>query len=124
MWHIQRPVVILSVRIKVRGFFFKKVPHAAALPRRHPAAPCRLVSKRLSSHPAPPGCPHDPAPPIVFDLDGTLIDTAPDLLASLNHCLAAEGMAPVQASELLRFVGMGARVIDPACVCGQPARSR
>jgi len=50
-------------------------------------------------------------PTIVFDLDGTLIDTAPDLLASLNHCLAAEGMAPVQASELLRFVGMGARVM-------------
>ena len=27
-------------------------------------------------------------PTLVFDLDGTLIDTAPDLLDSLNHCLA------------------------------------
>lgn len=50
-------------------------------------------------------------PTIVFDLDGTLVDTAPDLLASLNHCLAGESMAPVEASELRRFVGMGARVM-------------
>ncbi|HHZ09471.1 MAG TPA: phosphoglycolate phosphatase, partial [Rhizobiales bacterium] len=32
-------------------------------------------------------------PTIVFDLDGTLIDTAPDLLDSLNHSLADAGLA-------------------------------
>jgi len=59
-------------------------------------------------------------PTIVFDLDGTLIDTAPDLLASLNHCLAGESMEPVDASELRRFVGMGARVmIQRAFAAGQ-----
>ena len=28
------------------------------------------------------------APSIVFDLDGTLVDTAPDLAAAMNHVLA------------------------------------
>ena len=31
---------------------------------------------------------------IVFDLDGTLIDTAPDLISTLNFTLAREGMKP------------------------------
>ncbi|NMG40066.1 HAD-IA family hydrolase [Chelativorans sp. ZYF759] len=59
-------------------------------------------------------------PTIVFDLDGTLIDTAPDLLASLNHCLLCEDMNPVEAAELRRYVGMGARVmIQRAFAAGQ-----
>lgn len=49
-------------------------------------------------------------PIIVFDLDGTLVDTAPDLLASLNHCLALSGLEPADTKEIRRFVGMGARV--------------
>lgn len=51
------------------------------------------------------------APIIVFDLDGTLVDTAPDLLDSLNHCLASVGIAPVQESEINRIVGFGSRVM-------------
>jgi phosphoglycolate phosphatase len=51
------------------------------------------------------------APTIVFDLDGTLIDTAPDLLDSLNHCLSTEGVEAVEPGELRRFVGMGGRVM-------------
>ena len=35
------------------------------------------------------------APTIVFDLDGTLVDTAPDLVATLNVVLAREGLPPV-----------------------------
>jgi len=50
-------------------------------------------------------------PIIVFDLDGTLIDTAPDLLDSLNHCLAAGGLAMAEADELRGFVGFGAKVM-------------
>ena len=52
-----------------------------------------------------------PQPIIVFDLDGTLVDTAPDLLASLNHCLGLAGLQPVDPQELRRFVGMGGRVM-------------
>jgi phosphoglycolate phosphatase len=51
------------------------------------------------------------APIIVFDLDGTLVDTAPDLLDSLNHSIATAGMEPVDGGELRRFVGMGAKVM-------------
>jgi len=48
---------------------------------------------------------------IVFDLDGTLVDTAPDLLDSLNHCLETVSLPPVQEAQLRRYVGMGARVM-------------
>ena len=50
-------------------------------------------------------------PIIVFDLDGTLVDTAPDLLTSLNHCLTIAGLEPADPVSLRRFVGMGGRVM-------------
>ena len=50
-------------------------------------------------------------PIIVFDLDGTLIDTAPDLLASLNHSLAAGDLPAVDEVGFKRFVGQGGRVM-------------
>lgn len=51
------------------------------------------------------------APIIVFDLDGTLVDTAPDLLDSLNHCLATVDMEPVKSEDINRIVGFGSRVM-------------
>ncbi len=51
------------------------------------------------------------APIIVFDLDGTLIDTAPDLISSLNHTIAAAGLAPVGYEDVTHLVGNGARVM-------------
>ncbi|WP_159948086.1 HAD family hydrolase [Rhizobium sp. 18065] len=48
---------------------------------------------------------------IVFDLDGTLVDTAPDLVASLNHTIAIHDLAPVGYSDLTHLVGQGARVM-------------
>ena len=50
-------------------------------------------------------------PIIVFDLDGTLIDTAPDLLDSLNHSLAAGGLTRAEARELHGYVGHGGKVM-------------
>ena len=50
-------------------------------------------------------------PIIVFDLDGTLIDTAPDLLDSLNHSLGAGGVAVTDLKGFHQFVGHGARVM-------------
>ncbi len=44
---------------------------------------------------------------IVFDLDGTLIDSAPDIHLALNRVLAAEGAAPVTLAETVRFIGHG-----------------
>jgi phosphoglycolate phosphatase len=50
-------------------------------------------------------------PTLVFDLDGTLADTAPDLLSSLNHCLGLEGIDAVDTATLKFYVGHGARVM-------------
>jgi phosphoglycolate phosphatase len=50
-------------------------------------------------------------PALIFDLDGTLVDTAPDLLAALNHALAGEGRPPVKPDNLRQLVGHGARVM-------------
>jgi phosphoglycolate phosphatase len=46
---------------------------------------------------------------IVFDLDGTLVDTAPDLISTLNLILAQEGMPPVDYDAARRMIGGGAR---------------
>ena len=48
---------------------------------------------------------------VIFDLDGTLVDTAPDLCAALNHALGVVGRAPVDAERVRHLVGHGARVL-------------
>lgn len=48
-------------------------------------------------------------PIIVFDLDGTLVDTAPDLLASMNHALSHVGLGPIADDGFRKHVGQGAR---------------
>jgi phosphoglycolate phosphatase len=46
---------------------------------------------------------------VVFDLDGTLVDTAPDLIAALNHVLARDGIAPLPLASARNMIGAGAR---------------
>jgi len=46
---------------------------------------------------------------IVFDLDGTLVDTAPDLIAALNYVLDREGLPPVPMQAARNMIGAGAR---------------
>src|SRR5215468_11050969 len=46
---------------------------------------------------------------IVFDLDGTLVDTAPDLISTLNLVLADEGLSPVSYDAARRMIGGGSR---------------
>ncbi|MEL6361007.1 MAG: HAD-IA family hydrolase [Pseudomonadota bacterium] len=46
---------------------------------------------------------------VIFDLDGTLIDTATDLAASMNHAIAADGLAALDVSAVRHLVGHGAR---------------
>lgn len=48
---------------------------------------------------------------IVFDLDGTLVETAPDLLEALNHVLAIEGLAPVELDAIREMIGHGAKAM-------------
>jgi phosphoglycolate phosphatase len=51
------------------------------------------------------------APTLVFDLDGTLIDTAPDLVDTLNVIFAREGMPPVPYETARNLIGGGARAM-------------
>lgn len=46
---------------------------------------------------------------IAFDLDGTLVDTAPDLIGTLNMLLDQEGVRPFPLDEARPFIGKGAR---------------
>jgi phosphoglycolate phosphatase len=46
---------------------------------------------------------------VIFDLDGTLVDTGPDLTAALNHVLALAERPPVDLATVRDMVGLGAR---------------
>ena len=45
---------------------------------------------------------------IIFDLDGTLVDTAPDLSSALNHCLTTVGLETIDPASVKNLVGQGA----------------
>jgi phosphoglycolate phosphatase len=46
---------------------------------------------------------------VVFDLDGTLVDTAPDLINALNYILVREEMPPVPLHSARTMIGAGVR---------------
>lgn len=46
---------------------------------------------------------------IAFDLDGTLVDTAPDLIGALNHILKRERLPPLPLESARNLIGSGAR---------------
>ena len=52
-----------------------------------------------------------PTPLVVFDLDGTLIDTAPDLVDTLNMILACEGLPAMPFAAARNMIGGGARML-------------
>ncbi|WP_333826699.1 phosphoglycolate phosphatase [Pararhodobacter sp.] len=63
-----------------------------------------------NNSPRPQATPHPAGGPqgaIVFDLDGTLIDSAPDLHAALNKVLTEEGATPVSLQQTRGFIGHG-----------------
>jgi len=60
---------------------------------------------------------------VIFDLDGTLVDTSPDLTAALNAVLTAAGRKPLPEIEVRHLVGRGARVLIERgmAATGEPA---
>jgi phosphoglycolate phosphatase len=48
---------------------------------------------------------------VVFDLDGTLIDSDPDIRAAVNRVLATEGLAPLSTQEVRSMIGDGAKAL-------------
>jgi len=64
------------------------------------------------------------SPTIVFDLDGTLIDTAPDLVATVNALLRRRGRRVLLLNEIRNLIGQGARtMIERGMVATGPAAS-
>ncbi len=51
------------------------------------------------------------APTVLFDLDGTLLATSRDLMHSLNHVLADDGLAKVNYEDMTWLVGQGAKAM-------------
>ena len=46
---------------------------------------------------------------VLFDFDGTLADTAPDLGAAVNHLRSLQGLAPLSVDAVRPYASMGAR---------------
>src|ERR1700759_1524334 len=55
-------------------------------------------------------------PPIVFNHDGTLVDTAPDLIDALNFVLGREGLPPMPLHSARNLIGAGARKLIERCL--------
>ncbi len=51
---------------------------------------------------------HSPPDAVLFDLDGTLLDTAPDMIGALNAICAEEGRKPVAYEQARSYVSNGA----------------
>ena len=62
---------------------------------------------------------------VIFDLDGTLVDTAPDLWGATNHVLKAHGRREVSLDDVYGMVGMGAKKLIERGFerTGEPARA-
>ena len=56
---------------------------------------------------------------IIFDLDGTLVDSAPDIHAAINRMLTGEGEAPLTAAQVTGFVGNGVPVLIDRVLAAQ-----
>lgn len=61
---------------------------------------------------------------VVFDLDGTLVDSLPDIHASLNYALATVGIAPRSSDWVRRHVGHGAAYLIDSALAGEPDPTR
>ncbi len=61
---------------------------------------------------------------VLFDLDGTLVDTAPDLIACLNNTLAAHGLNTVSVEHVKPFISWGALAMINASVTSAVSEAR
>ena len=57
-----------------------------------------------------------PVRAVLFDLDGTLLHTSPDLAAAASAALAECGLANIAADVVERFVGKGIEVLVQRCL--------
>src|SRR5438067_8249400 len=81
----------------------------SASPARRSAPTLRSSTRRPPSSMARSGAGPLAGAVIAFDLDGTLVDTAPDLVGTLNVILGEEGLAPLAMDHARDLIGHGAR---------------
>ncbi|ABK45683.1 phosphoglycolate phosphatase [Magnetococcus marinus MC-1] len=67
--------------------------------------PASVVATHGRSQQQPPF----PCSALLFDLDGTLVHTGPDLAGAMNHVLQSRGLATLDPIEVQHLVGNGAR---------------
>lgn len=48
---------------------------------------------------------------VIFDLDGTLVDSAPDIRASVNKMLVEEGLPELDLATVISFIGNGLPIL-------------
>ena len=56
---------------------------------------------------------------VIFDLDGTLVDTAPDLFNTLDHLLSSANLLPVDRAAVRPMISLGARAMISKAYQGQ-----
>lgn len=56
---------------------------------------------------------------VIFDLDGTLVDSAPDIHAAANTVMARHGLAPFTLAEVRGFIGHGAERFIAQCLAAR-----
>jgi phosphoglycolate phosphatase len=61
---------------------------------------------------------------VMIDLDGTLLDTVPDLAAAANRMLAALGFSVLQTEEIKTFVGKGIPILVQRCLLAGAGAAR
>jgi phosphoglycolate phosphatase len=62
-----------------------------------------------------------PPAALVFDLDGTLIDSRRDITTAINRIRGRYGLPPLELEEVVGMVGEGARVLIERAFAGLPA---
>lgn len=86
-------------------------PATSSVASTSPATSCELMVARLAAHPAPEA--------VLFDLDGTLIDSVEDIHAAVNLLLAELGVARRSRAEVATWVGNGARMLVERAMAGR-----
>ena len=56
---------------------------------------------------------------IIFDLDGTLVETAPDLISAHNHVMVKYGFESKKSEDIKKLVGKGANSLITRSVWGK-----
>lgn len=62
----------------------------------------------------------EPLKAVIFDLDGTLIDSAPDIHAVTNGLLQQDGLAPLSLDEVRGFIGRGLPHLIDRIIAARP----